>query len=366
MDYSKMSLEELLELRKKVINEHSKYKNFQLVRKISLNSAYGAIGAVWFRYYDTDIAESITLSGQVIIQWIGNQINKFLQKTLNLPDYDFVVAMDTDSVYLRLANLVQKFIPGVEDKDKICDFLNKAGEEILVPFMDQKFDEIAIFTNAYKNKMNMSREVIADKGIWTAKKRYILNVLDSEGVRLSKPKLKIMGIETTRSSTPESVREALKDAIKIIVSGENTDLHAFVSDFRQTFETLNPHEIAFPRGCNNMKKYSCKKNVYSLGCPIAVKGALLYNDAIKRLGLESKYETVKEGEKVKFIYLKEPNPLKTKVISFPDILPPEFDLAEYIDYEIQFDKAFLEPLRHILDVIDWTATKQTTLEDLFV
>ena len=316
------------------------------------------------------MAESITMSGQLSIRWIANKINGFLNEVVGTDDYDFVVASDTDSVYLRLGVLVDKFCKGKET-DKVVDFLDKAAREIIQPFIDKSYEDLATLMNAYQNKMVMEREVIADKGIWTAKKRYILNVHDSEGVRYTTPKQKIMGIETTRSSTPNVVRQKLKDAIKIILDNTEKDLIRFVDDFRNEFRQMDPEDVAFPRGVSNLNKYADPNSIYKKSTPIAVKGALLYNFYLRQNNLTKKYSTIQEGDKVKFIYLKTPNPIsgvsgKDHIISFVSSLPKEFDLLDYIDYNTQFEKSFLDPLEHIVSAIGWSFEKRNTLEGFFV
>ena len=354
---------------KKLKKDISKYHNFQLVRKIQLNSAYGAIGNEYFRYFNVDMAEAITMSGQLSIQYIANKLNEFLNKTLNTGDFDYVVASDTDSVYLRLGNLVDKVCPN-KSKSQVVEFLNKSCAEIIQPFIDKSYKLLAEQMNAYENKMVMEREVIADVGIWTAKKRYMLNVHDSEGIRYDTPKLKIMGIETTRSSTPQIARSALKETIALILTGTEPELQVKVEEIRQEFMSAAPEDIAFPRSCNGLAKYSNKSTIYEKGTPIAVKGSLLFNYYLKKHKLTKKYETINEGEKIKFIYLKSPNPFggfdgRDHVISFVSTLPKEFDIIDFIDYEKQFEKSFLDPLRNILDVVKWDYEKRASLEDFF-
>ena len=344
--------------------EISRYNNIQMVRKIQLNSLYGAQGSPYFRFYDIDIAEAITLSGQLSIRWIANKINELLNNTLGTKNEDFVIASDTDSIYITMGKLVDRFC-GKMNREQIIDYLDKASKELFDPFIEKCFDELTEKMNAYKNRMLMSREVIADKGLWTAKKRYILNVYDSDGVRYEKPKLKIMGIETTRSSTPDIVRKRLTETLQLVMNGNNDEVIKYIEAFRKEFYGLPTEAIAFPRGCNGMYKYSDRENIYTKNTPIAVKGSLLYNYHLKSLRLEKKYEPINEGEKVKFVYLKQPNPIRDRVISFPSILPKELDLQAYIDYDIQFEKAYLDPLKGILDCLGWTTTKVSTLEDLF-
>ena len=340
-----------------------------MVRKIQLNSAYGAIGNEWFRYYDVQMAEAITLSGQLSIRWIETKLNEFLNKTLETDNYDYVVASDTDSVYLRLGNLVSKTCQGKSTED-IVDYLNRACEKIIQPFIDSQYDDLSSLMSAYKNKMIMEREVIANTGVWTAKKRYMLSVYDSEGVRYADPKLKIMGIETSRSSTPQIVRDSLKKMIGIIMNETEDKLISEVETFKNKFISMDPEEISFPRGVSNIKKYQDVSQIYSKGTPIAVKGALIYNYYLDKLGLARKYRKIFEGDKIKFVYLKTPNPMagsfgRDHVLSFPNGIPKEFGLITYIDYDKQFQKSFLEPLDTILKAVGWEYEKKEHIQLLY-
>tara|TARA_X000001382_G_scaffold30831_1_gene19789 strand:+ start:47 stop:1525 length:1479 start_codon:yes stop_codon:yes gene_type:complete len=347
----------------------AKYNNFQLVRKIQLNSAYGAIGNEWFRYFDVDMAEAITLSGQLSIRWIADKLNEFLNKTVGTNDYDYVVASDTDSVYLRCGNLVDK-VCGGKSKSEVVDFLDKASEEVILPYIKKQYDELASLMNAYDNKMIMDRECIADKAVWTAKKRYMMQVHDSEGIRYEKPKNKIMGIETTRSSTPQVVRDNLKEAINLILTADEDTVIEFIESFRTKFNKFEPEDIAFPRGVNGMNKYASNTTIYQKSTPIAVKGSLIYNFYIKKHKLDSKYRKIIDGDKIKFLHLVQPNPLggvagTDQVIAFPNSLPKEFQLKEFIDYDVQFQKAFLDPIKNILDKIGWNHEHVSSLEEFF-
>ena len=349
---------------KRLKNDITKNYNIQLSRKIALNSAYGAIGNQYFRYYDVRHAEGITMAGQLTIRWIERDVNDYLNKLLGTKSVTYVVASDTDSIYVKLGGMVDKIFKDQSDNRKIVKILDKFSEEKLQPFIDSSFAKLAKYVNAYDQKMIMKREVIANKGIWTAKKRYILNVYNEEGVDLKEPKLKIMGIEAVKSSTPAPCRVKIKEALKVIMNEDEDALIQFIDDFRKHFKTLQPEEIAYPRSCNNLKKYTSKTSVYQKGCPIHVKGALLYNNLLKSHKLV-KYEQIQEGDKVKFIVLKEPNTLRERVISFATVLPKEFDLHRFIDYDEQFDKSFLEPLRFIVNAINWSFEKHTTLDSFF-
>ena len=345
-------------------NDIAKNHNIQLARKIALNSAYGAIGNQYFRYFDVRHAEGITMAGQLTIRWIENDVNKFLNNLLKTKNVSYVVASDTDSIYIRLGEVVNRIFKDQSDTRKIVKVMDKFCEEKLQPFIDSSFERLAKYVSAYEQKMIMKREVIANKGIWTAKKRYILNVFNEEGVDLKDPKLKIMGIEAVKSSTPAPCRVKIKEALKVIMTKDESALIQFIDDFRVHFKKLRPEEIAYPRSCNNLKKYTSSKDIYQKSCPIHVRGALLYNHQLKKRKLV-KYEAVNEGDKIKFITLKEPNPLHENVISFISTLPKEFDLHKYIDYDEQFNKSFLEPLKFILNAINWNFEKKASLEEFF-
>jgi len=348
-----------------LVKEIARCHNIQWAKKIALNSAYGAIGNQYFRYYDVRQASAITTAGQFIIRYIENKMNEYLNRILKTHDkIDYVVASDTDSIYITLDKLVEHTCKG-KTLEQTTNFIDKVVGSRLEPFINKCFDELADYTNAFKNVMVMKREAIANKGIWTAKKRYMLSVLDEEGIRLSKPKLKIMGIEAVKSSTPQVCRGKIKEAIEIIMNKEEDDLHKFVADFKKEFFTLDAEQISFPRSCNNIKKYRHASNIFIKGTPIHVKGALIYNHQIQQFNLTNKYPLIQEGDKIKFIKLIEANPFKYDVISYITKLPKEFNLAKYIDYEVQFEKTFLDPLRFILNSIGWNYEKQASLESFF-
>ena len=346
--------------------EIARCNNIQMAKKISLNSAYGAIGNQYFRYYKLANAEAITLSGQVSIRWIEMKMNQYLNKLLQTEEVDYVIASDTDSIYLNLGPLVDKFFAAKSsDKTAIVDILDKICQDKLEPFIEQSYQNLADYVSAYEQKMSMKRENIADRGIWTAKKRYILNVWDSEGVRYKEPKLKIMGIEAVKSSTPGPCRTKIKEALKLTMSGTEDEMIDFIADFRKEFRQLPPEDIAFPRSVSNVTKYKSVNSIYDKGTPIHARGALLFNHHIKRLGLENKYSPIQNGEKIKFCYLKIPNPIHENVISFINTFPVESELQKFIDHDLQFEKSFLDPLKIILGVINWQVEKQSSLESFF-
>jgi DNA polymerase elongation subunit (family B) len=339
--------------------EINRLENRQMAIKILLNSLYGALGNKYFRYFNQSVAEAITTSGQLSIMTAEKAMNSEMNKVMKT-DKDYVIAMDTDSLYVNFGPLVDKLKPKdvVKTLDTICnDHFTKA--------LNKAYDELATEKNAYVNRMVMEREVIADRGIWTAKKRYILNVHNSEGVQYAEPKLKIMGIEAIKSSTPEVCRNKFKEIFKMIVTDTEENAQKFIKDFKTAFKALPPEAVSFPRGVSKLSEFSDRKTIYKKATPIHVRGSLLYNKAIKDSGLEKKYELIQKGEKIKFCYLKMPNMIKENVIAFPQYLPPELKLHMYIDYDMQFNKTFISPLEDIFNAVGWSIEPRFNLEDIF-
>jgi DNA polymerase elongation subunit (family B) len=344
--------------------EISRLNNLQMAMKIALNSAYGAMGNQYFRYFDLRMAEGITTSGQLSIRWMANKLNSFMNKTLKTDGKDYVIAIDTDSIYLTLEDLVEKTCVGKTDEQKI-KYMDKICEDVFQPFIDTGYQELATYMNAYAQKMQMKREVLADKAIWTAKKRYIMNVHNSEGVQYAEPKIKVMGLEMVKSSTPQVIRNKLKDSIKVILEGNQSKLHEYIYSFRDDFNKLPVEEIAFPRSVNGMKEYMASSTIYRKSTPIHVRGALLLNHHLKELKLDKKYQPIRDGDKIKFVYLKTPNTIQEDIISFGQELPKELDLHKYINYEKQFEKVFLDPLQIVIQPLGWTVEEQSSLDQFF-
>jgi DNA polymerase elongation subunit (family B) len=345
-------------------NRIARYDNLQLAKKVSLNSAYGALGSQYFRFYDLRMALAVTLAGQLSIRWIEKHLNSYMNNLLKTEE-DYVIASDTDSIYLKLGSLVDKVHKDKTDTNKIIAFMDRVCEDKIQPSIDESYKNLAEYVHAFAQKMQMKREALADKGIWTAKKRYILNVYNNEGVAYNEPYMKVMGLEMVKSSTPSAIREKMKKSIKIMMQGTENDIHEFIADFKVNFKKLPVEDISFPRGLNGLKDYADSVIMYKKGTPIHVKGAILYNHYLVKMGLDKKYPKIQEGEKVKFTYIKQPNPFKDMVISYPGRLPVEFGLQEYIDYDLQFEKAFIEPIKVVLDCMGWSTEKRNSLESFF-
>lgn len=349
---------------KKII---SRKNNLQMAMKIALNSAYGAMGNEYFRYFDIRMAEAITVSGQLSIRWIHDKMNEYLNKIIGTTNEDYIIAVDTDSIYVTFEKLIDKVFTESQQKDtaKIIRFMDQICEEKFQPFIDKCYVELAKRMNAYDQKMNMKREVLADKGIWTAKKRYVLSVHNSEGVQYAEPKLKVMGLEMIKSSTPQAIREALRDALPVILHKTQSDLYTFINEFREKYNTLSVEDIAFPRSVNGIKTYGDPAHIYTKGTPFHCRGALVYNHHLKDKKLTNRYPLIKEGEKIKYVFLKVPNTVQENVISFISELPKELDLHKYIDYDMQFEKSFLDALQIVVEPLKWKVRETASLEDFF-
>ncbi len=353
----------------KLLKDISKYNNIQLAKKISLNSAYGAIGNNWFRYYNLLVAEAITTSGQLSIRWIERSLNTYLNDLLETNGEDYVVASDTDSVYITFDRLVNKIFEEGTSTEKIVAFMDTIARDKIEPFIDKSYQDLASYVNAYEQKMQMAREVIADKGIWTAKKRYILNVWDNEGVKYKDAQLKIMGIEAVKSSTPAPCRKKIKEGLNIIMNSDEKMLNSFIQEFRKEFMKLPPEDIAYPRSVNGLLKFKDPNQMFAKGAPIHCKGAILYNHLVSKNKLSNKYPYIQEGDKIKFLHLRAPNIYQCTSISFMTKLPKELDFHKIIDYDTQFEKSFVEPLNFILEKINWLVDRsygtQGSLEEFF-
>ena len=339
----------------------SKAENSQMAIKILLNSLYGALGNKYFRFFDQRIAESITYTGQLTIQWAEKAINSWMNDVLKPENTeDYVIAIDTDSVYVNLGPLVNK----VKPKNPV-NFLDTAAKEVIEPLLAKAYDELFSTLGGYENRMAMDREVIADRGIWTAKKRYILNVHDNEGVRYAEPKMKIMGIEAIKSSTPAPCRVALTELFKLILASDEDTTQKAIATFKSHFNTLPANEIAFPRGVTDINKWKDPYTVYKKSTPQHVRASLTHNKMIDDLNLNRQYQPIAGGNKIRFVALKLPNPAKQDVIAFSDYLPKEFGLDEFVNYDLQFHKSFIKPIEPVLAAIGWSVEPRSDLSDFF-
>lgn len=334
--------------------------------KTSANSLYGIMALPYFRYYDSRIAEAITTNGQVFILKSRDYLNSMLSKIVGV-DQNYAIYSDTDSTYIDFQGFVNSKLKNKTDSE-IVDYIENVVVNVIQPTLNKKLHELVNSMGCEKSYLDKKLECIGPSIIMVAKKRYVFDILYSEGVRYQQPTMKIMGIEVVRSSTPAVVKDQLKECLAVCMRSDEQTLQKLVKSIKSNFMKLSLKEISFPRGVNGLSKYSSKNSIYEKGngisTPIAVRGALLYNYHLERLGLSKTYPLIGEGDKVKFTYLKMPNPIHEDVIAFPDKLPEQFGLIKYIDYKTQYEKTFLEPLKHITSAIGWDTEEHVKL-DLF-
>ena len=351
---------------KRLKREINQLHNSQMSIKIAMNSLYGATANKYFLYYINEMAEAITTSGQLGIRYAEKSVNDYLNKTLGTTDHDYIIYIDTDSIYVDFGPLIKEVFGTTDiDKDKGEEFLDRVCSTKIEQIIEDGYEKLAADLGTYRNAMVMKREKITNRAIFVAKKRYILNTLNSEGVHYDTPKVSVTGLESVRSSTPEICRSKLKKCFEIIMNEDEEVTQGFIRDFKEEFKSLTPEKIAKTSGCNDIIKYQNKDTLYRKGTPMHVRGAILYNSFLKEKGLDKKFETIKGGDKVKLLYLKVPNPLRENVIAVPGLLPKQLGLHQYVDTEVQFEKVFLSPIQSILDAVGWSAEKKDTLDAFF-
>ena len=348
-----------------LIQQIASLDNNQMAIKIMLNSLYGAMSNKWFRYYDIRIAEGITLTGQATIKWGEKVVNHYLNSVLKTEGKDYVIAIDTDSLYVNLGDLVSMYFDSDTAHSRIVDFLDEVGKTKLEPLFKDAYTEFQRRMNCPTNIMEMAREAIASRAIWTGKKRYVMNVYDNEGVRYAEPKIKVTGLESVRSSTPQVCRTMIEETMRIILREDEITVQKFIAECRDTFKECRVEDIAFPRGVSNIDTYTSNSTIYTKATPMHVRASIMYNYLLKKHNLEKRYVKISNGDKMKFCYMIKPNPCQENVLAFLDILPPEFNYEKYVDYDTQFSKAYLDPINSILQCVGWTTEKISTLEDFF-
>lgn len=365
INLNELTNEELLKLRDTTKQKVAEFKNKQMAMKILLNSGYGATSNQFFRWYSDDIAESITLSGQLSVRWIERELNAFLNQILKTNDIDYIVAIDTDSNYINVSPVVKRaFGETKPSQEEVTVFLENFAKKV-EDVIEEGYQKLYREMNVLDPCMHMKLESIGP-AVWVAKKRYVMALLSYKGVHHNPPKIKMQGIDAVRSSTPKFCREAIKTAIPLIIDGDERVVKDFIAARREAFDKLRFHEIAAPRGTNDLEKYSDKETIYSKGTPIHVRGALLYNHLVRERKLTETLPLIKSGDKIRFCFMRLPNPLRENIFACPDELPSDFELEPFIDYEKQFDKTLVDPLRHIIEAAGMKLTDDIDISQFFV
>lgn len=365
-DIEKLSDEELLALYQKEKDQAVYYEMMQLSMKIGLNSFYGALSNEYFLFFDQRNAEAITTSGQLSIRWIADHINGFMNSLLKTKDVDYIIAIDTDSNYVSLQKLVDMKFAGKSTEETV-DLLDKTCSGLFEPKINEFYQKLADKVNAYEQLMFMDREAIADSAIWTAKKKYAMRVYDNEGVRfpINDPYIKVIGLEIKKSNTPTWVRGKLKKALLLILDNQKTekDVHKFIAQTKKEFQELEPEEISFPTPVNNLRKWMDSQGGFIKGTPAQTKAIITYNKFAQENEIDQTLY-LKDGDKGKWIYIREPNPMQSPSIAFPGKVPQKMKpfLSKHIDYTTQFDKTFMGPLRILLKAIGWSDKPKATLK----
>lgn len=326
--------------------KRTEYYVFQLAIKIFINSFYGVFAKEYFLFYNLDIAEAITLTGQLLIQKAGFSANKFLNEYLDTEDKDYVVFGDTDSIAVELDDVLKK---NNITEDKV-NYLDKFYNDNLDNILEKEFNHYTSYCNYFQNKISFKREKIAQKLLIIGKKNYYMAVLDDEGKRYDEPKYIYKGLKVVKSDTPEIIREKLKICCEKILLGSEEEVQDYLKEFEKEYRTYDAEDIAFPRGVTNVEKH------YD-SLPIHVRASLVYNKMLHDKNLTHKYETIKNGDKIKYIYLKEPNPTFGNVIGFKDFLPKEFELEKYFDYTTMYQKSVIRGVEIITEKIGWSVKK---------
>ena len=391
VDLSTLGDEQLKQLEKQLSNDAARYNSMQMAQKILLNSLYGALGTSSFRYFDLNLASSVTISGRQAIKWIERKLNELIDAKVGISK-DRIVLIDTDSVVIDLEDFVNKYCPSTLSREGRLKFIDKFGEKVLNPYIEASYSELAQYMNAYEPRLKMKRENIINSMVSVAAKSYVMEVYNSEGVQysLDDPYMKIMGLQLVKSSTPQVMRDALRNALPIMLHGTESDMHKYVQDIRNKFNSFTVEQIAAPRGITSLSKYDKKvllnaikhttdpaklkelqdvcninSDIYVKKTPVHVKGSLIYNTLINKHGLSQQRKPIVDGDKVKYVYLRTPNPIREECIAFQDTLPAEFNLHKYVDYDRMFENTFISFLTKMIESLNWTTEKQASLADWF-
>ena len=332
----------------------------QLSLKILINSLYGACGKEQFVFFNERIAQAITGNGRYFIKKLANNINAEFNKSHT---GNFIIYGDTDSVYFSIKPFVEDYKAEHPQADinELVDFALEFNNTNVNKIIDDTINEFATELNAYDaSTIGAKAEICADTGIFIAKKRYVLRVREDEGTRfaLDHPKIKTVGIEIARSSTPSWIRSKLKEAIPILLDKSFADVRTWFLKTKEEYMS-QPVETLAISGAVTSLDYNIKDS----SIPIGSRSVLVYNKFVEDNNLTNKYPLIPPGEKSKRLYLKTPNKFNSDTIAFTN---PSFikEFKDYIDYDKNFEKTFISPLSIMTTPLKYDITLKTdTLED---
>ena len=342
----------------------AKYHNIQWSMKIALNSFYGCLGNIYFRWFKKEYAEAITTTGRLGINWVINDVNSYLNTKFKTINDEYVIMGDTDSIYICLEKYANQY-SNLNNKD-ISKKLYEFCVTDLLKVIDTSFYNLHKYTNSYENKLIMKVEGISEKTIVAAKKRYISALWSNEGIFYDEIKIKIKGLEVVKSNIPKVCKDDIKECIKLILTKDVKYVRSFISSVREKFKnTYTLEEIAKPQGVGDLSKYISPTGNAMPGAQAHFRAAINYNKLIDKFNLERKYSKIYNNDKIKILYLKIPNIVGENVIGFKKEFPVEFNINKYIDIDEQFDSTFLKPLKIITDSIQWNISNTRTIDEAF-
>jgi len=331
----------------------------QYLQKVVLNSLYGVLGLPVFRFYDLDNAEAVTYTGQSLIKFTKKIANYFYNKELE-DTKDHCIYIDTDSVFYSALPLVKKRYSDLDIKnvDKMSKAILEIASEVQV-YLNKGYEYFAKkFCNLDKHRFDIKQEVIAKSGLFVTKKRYGLKIINDNGKKVNK--LMVKGLDTVRSSFPVAMREMLSKVLEdILMDVPKEKLDEFILNFKNSMKLKEFDKIAIPTSVKGIRKYRSKEGSifkrYKLGTPIHVKSSLSYNDFLKFKKITKRYKPISNGDKIKWVYLKQ-NPLGLSTIAYKGHEDPIEILnfiREYIDYNKIYKQALHKKIMMLYGALRW-------------
>lgn len=360
-EHKNIDLDALTEVMKKWEDLGVAQDTLQQGLKILMNAGYGAISNVWFKeYFNLNIAEAITTSGQLINKWNKRYTDDYLNKLCGTTGQDFVIAGDTDSNYICIERLVKQLWPDETDHHKMVDNIDQWIKDEYQPKTNEWAQLLCNTMNGFEQRMVWEREVIASAAVWRAKKMYAMAVYDSEGIKYEKPKIKFKGLEARKSTTPEWCRERLVKCYEKILLGTEEEVQTLISGYKEEYMKLSVDDIAKASGVSDIEKCVASDGSFISGAHFAAKACVGYNRLVEKnedLGLPM----IESGDKVQMVLLKPGNPFGQNYFAYPEFFPEELGLGKWVDYQAAFEKSFIDPIQSILDVVGWSHKRRVNL-----